>query len=439
MTRSSIIRLLLVPFVLLIPLMACNLSASAGSVTEKLQVIVTATTSETDPEDNDNVTSSSQSIESATTSTASIEASDTSLNQVSSNSQSQTSVNDDLYYVRGNRPQNQCAIRATVTTNIRTSASISASIVGQLVGGEWVPISRLVNGWYQIDLSATPVHRMWISSEPTELDSICRCEANGCARSQITPTPDVNNDRFYAGNPMPAPASGCYVYTAGDFNVNIRAAQSETSTILGQLLANHWISVRHFTNGWFGVDLPNTPVDGAYISSGPAQLSPTCTCTDLSCTIRTGPIVCDLSTHPNTVTQVYTEPSNWSKVVGQLTTGETYTAIARSSSGWYQLEIGGWVPSNYLKLSADGSCHNLPVISYDAPIFDCELVNTTDDIVTIVNAPDGDYFGRFWPNNQLGVISRQGKWVQVYVAAFENAGWVDATGMAFAGDCDNFQ
>lgn len=420
------IRLLVMPFVLLIPLIACNLSASAVLSPETPQVIITATANSPDDTQDETVAQSEG-----------IDTTDTTVPQVVSDSQ--TTSDDDLYYVRGSRPQNQCAVQATVTTNIRTSANTSASIVGQLVGGEWVPVSRLVNGWYQIDLSGTSVHRMWISSDPTELDSICQCDANGCARSQVIPTPDVNNNWYYAGNPLPAPTGGCYVSTAGDFNVNIRAGQSETATILGQLLANHWLPVHHFTNGWFGVDLPNTSVDGAYISSGPAQLSPTCTCTNLSCTIRTNPFTCEFSSHPNTVTKIYTEPANWSKVVGQLTTTETYTAVAQSSSGWYQLEIGGWVAPSYLKLPDDGSCRNLPTITYDAPIFECELVNTTNEIVAILNAPDGDYFGRFWQNNRMGVISREGKWVQVYVAAFENAGWVDATDMSLSGACDDFQ
>jgi len=307
MIHSSLIRLLMLPVVLLMTLMACNLSSSAGTSTESLQVIITATSNalvETDIE-----ASSEIEADEDDTITETIQTSNQTVQQITSIS-NQAVGGEDLYYVRGSRSATQCAIRASVTTNIRTASNTSASIVGQLVGGEWVPISRIVNGWYQIDLSGTPAHRMWISSDPTELDEFCRCETNGCARSQTIPTPTVNDNWYYAGNPMPAPPSGCFVFTAGDFNVNIRVAQSETSTILGQLRANHWIPVRHLINGWFGITAPNTPIDGAYIASGPLQLSSTCLCTDVSCTVRTDAISCELTTHANTVTKVRTEPAN---------------------------------------------------------------------------------------------------------------------------------
>ena len=247
------------------------------------------------------------------------------------------------------------------------------------------------------------------------------------------------DDLYYTGNPLPAPSDICYVFTAGDFNVNIRAAQSVTATILGQLRANHYIRVRNIVNDWFSIDAPNTPVDGAYISSGPVQLVSTCRCTNISCCIYAGPLVCELTGHANTITKIYTEPANWSQVVGELTAGQPYRTVAQSTSGWYQLEIGGWVPSNYLQVSSGENCRHLPTIAYDGPILGCELVNTTSEIVVITNAPDGDYFGRFGVNLQLGIIKREGNWYQVYVPAFSNAGWVNGSNMTLAGDCGDFE
>ncbi len=427
--------LYLLPLALL--LLACNLSAGATQSTQVIQTIITATPkAETQLEVASEVTTDSD-TETNTTINSATNIQDTNI----ISSEPSASESDNLYYVRGSRPQNQCGIQATVTTNIRTANNTSASIVGQLIGSEWVAISRLVSGWYQIDLSGTVVHRMWISSEPTVLDSICTCNSNGCARQQVVPpTPNLDPNLFYAGNPQPYPSDGCYVYTAGNFNVNIRSAQSETSERLGQLYANSWLPVDFFINGWFGVDLPNTPIDGAYISNGPVRLSATCICDEFSCQKSQLISTCEITTHSNnTKTLIYTEPANWSTVVGELTHGTVYTATGTSTSGWYQLYNGGWVPANYLKILSPDACRNAPKIPYSGPLLDCDLVNTTDEIATIRVEPDGEYYGRFRNGLSLGIIKREGDWYQLYVPAFESAGWVDGSAMTLSGNCDSFR
>lgn len=427
-------------------LIACNLSA--GAIQEPtVAVVLTATPQPTettealaDIDSDDDDTDDSDSSTITTTNTTSQQTA----NNVGVVSQSQAS---DLYYVYGDRLSGQCTIQAQVNTNIRTGSNTTANVVGQLVGGEWIPVVRIIDGWYQVDLAGAPVHRMWISSNPTQLDSNCRCEANGCYFQQgnIPPTPNVNTDTnlYYAGNPQPypsAPSRGCYVYTAGDFPVNIRVAQSETASRIGQLRANQWIMVKNFINGWFGVDLPGTPIDGAYIANGPVRLTSYCTCNEVGCSTHSDPVpICTFTTHSGETTYIYSEPANWTRIRGSLVTGENYQAIAQSSSGWYQLEVGGWVPANYLQMRDGNACRLLPTIPYDPPIFDCELVNTTGEIQTIYTGLNGDYYGRFGSGLRLGIIQNDGNWYQVYVPAFSSAGWVDGTNMGLSGDCSEFE
>gem|GEM_PF-2552114 len=422
----------------LLTLVACNLSAGSSVPTVTNSVIVTATSPSTTSVEAESIESTSESDPDSDETTERISTSNTTSQQVNNSASVVSSdTTSDLYYVYGDQRQGQCSVQAQPTTNIRVGNNTNADIVGQLIAGEWIPVVRIIDGWYQIDLSGTPVHRMWISSDPTNLDSRCECDANGCYMRRYIPTPNPQSDLYYTGNPQPYPPEGCFVYTAGDFPVNIRVAQSETATRIGQLRANQWIPVDSFVNGWFGINLPNTPIDGAYIASGPAQLTSTCRCDEFSCTPITpsSNTTCYISTlSADKITKVHTDPGNWTTVVGQLVHGEQYKATTQSTSGWYQLEIGGWVPSNYLGLASE-SCRNLPTIDYGHPDFKCELVNTTGEIQTIYTEPNGDYYGRFGSGLRLGLIKQEGDWNQVYVPAFNSAGWVKHNNMTISGPC----
>jgi len=319
MTQSPILRLFFIP-VLLLTLLACNLSANTAI--ETVETLITPTSVE-QASPQSTITPEATAIKpTATQQVISV-----------SNNNSTTTVGD-LYYVYGNRPQNECAIKATITTNIRTQPNLSATIKGQLVGDEWVKVFNQSNGWFQINLPNSPVHQLWISNAPTELDPNCQCDETSCTFSIV-----------------------------------------ETN--------------------------------------------------------------CHIATHPDTTTKIYTEPSNWSTTVGEVIPETLYRITTQSSSGWYQLESGGWIPPSYV-ISPESSCRNLPTITYDAPLLDCELVNTTSEIVAILRDPDGEYFGRFGVGLQLGVIKKEGDWYQVYVPAFSNAGWVDGSQMSLVGNCDEF-
>ena len=321
MIQSPIVRLLLIP-ILSLTLQACNLSAgTAIEIIETPETILTATP----------LPQATLEVTSLPTKTAIPSTATPTRIPVSNNT---TTTTGDLYYVYGKRPQNICAVKATITTNIRTTPDLSASIKGQLVGDEWIPVFNQVNDWYQINLPNTPVHQLWISTAPTTLDSTCLCDEGSCQHG---------------------------------------------------------------------------------VTKGP----------------------CDLTTHPDTTTEIRTEPSNWSEIVGELLPETRYSVIAQSSSGWYQLETGGWIPPSYVKSPSEG-CANLITITYDAPLLECDLVNTTNEIAVILRDPDGEYFGRFGVGLKLGIIKKEGDWYQVYVPAFENAGWVNGSKMSLEGTCDKF-
>jgi len=437
--------LLMLPFLLL--LVACNLSTGASIPTESASAVITVTspavlTDETDGEQEAEDDSNDETASETERIIANNIGSQQLVNNVSSSSDVNTeSESDDLYYVRGTPLSGQCTVQAEANTNIRTGRSTSSRIVGQLLRGEWIPVVRMIDGWYQIDLTGTPVHLMWISRDPTDLDSRCRCELNGCNIGySVQATAVVEPDLYYVGNPQPYPPLGCFVYTVGDFPVNIRLAQSETASRIGQLRANQWIPVDSVVNGWFGVHLPGTPIDEAYISNGPVYLSSNCQCDEFSCQQTTPPTTtCDITTHADSpITNVHVEPANWSRVVGQLVAGDAYRGVAESTSGWYQLENGGWVAPNYIRRLVSGACQNLPRIEFGHPGFDCELVNTKGEIQTIYTEPNGDYYGRFPIDMELGLIKREGDWYQVYVPAFNSAGWVNGGAMALAGTCGDF-
>ncbi len=429
---NQIARVLYLPPLFLM-LIACNLSASSQQSQVTVQDVITVTSSPiaNDVNVNTGVQDTAPIIVTIPPTLAS--SSDSSVSQTESN---------DLYYARGSQLIGQCTVQAQVNTNIRVDNTITGEIAGQLIGGEWIPVSRIIDGWYQVDLSSSPVHRMWISSEPTALASNCRCDTNGCyIQQEVILTPEANINLYYAGYPQPYPPEGCFVHTAGDFPVNIRTGQSEDASRIGQLRANQWLPVDYIVNGWFGVNLPNTPIDNAYIASGPAILTRTCSCTEFTCKPVTAPgQTCWIETHSaNIVTRIHVEPANWSDTYGGLLFGETYEVTTQSDGGWYQLAIGGWIPPNDIKLLDDEACRNVPTIPYAPPLFDCELVNTTGEIQTIYTEPNGDYYGRFGSGLRLGIIRLDQNWYQVYVPAFNSAGWVDGTEMGLSGDCSAFE
>lgn len=420
---------LILPIIILM-ITACNLSAGASINPTLESVIITATPK---PETNQEASESE-----VNTGSSSLDTSNTNTTTVNVNSNSNSVISNDnkadnLYYVRGDRPNDTCAVQATVTTNIRENANTSALIVGQLVGGAWVPVTNHSNGWYQVSLPNTPVNRKWISAEPTILDNWCTCTASGCTYNPPLASPTVDTSVYNVAKPFPIPSNICAVYPVGNFNVNIRATRSESSEILGRLLQGSYVEVDNIVSGWFSVDLPGTPVDGGYISAGPAQLTSNCSCTDISCTPNTTSQTCNLVGNSNVT--IHTEPGNWSPVLGQMKDGNAYIAIAQSNTGWLQLQSGGWIIANY------HTCNSAPTIYFDPPVLNCKLVNITGEIKPIQKQPEtsSDMIARFGMNLEMGVIKRQGNWYQVFIEAYSNGGWVDGSNMTLSGACSAFQ
>lgn len=435
--KSTQLKLLIALLIMAIAVTACNLSAGASQtiVPSEATIIVTATASPTTQAlTSQTSTSTIQTQNTSSSSTTNNSSSSQSSSSSSAVSSSTSNKVDNLYYVNGGKPTTVlCAVQAQVNTNIRNARSTSSSIIGQLIGGGWIGISNHNSGWYQIDAPNTPVDRLFINDEPTELDTGCHCNNSGCTRTQLAVTPTLDQSIHNVIQPFPVPQSVCAIYPAGDFSVNIRDGQSESSKILGRLAQGSWVQVRHLVNGWFGIVRPGTAVDGAYIAAGPAQLISHCSCTDTSCNLTQA--IQDCILYGDERVKVFTEPGNWSPIVGQLVAGTPYRATVQSTNGWYNLEIGGWVMQSFMQFPVGSSCQQLPVITYNPPVLTCKLKNTSGEIQPILREPDGEYFGRFGINLELGIISRDENWFHVYVDAFSNAGWVDGTNMEVTGDC----
>jgi hypothetical protein len=77
-------------------------------------------------------------------------------------------------------------------------------------------------------------------------------------------------------------------------------------------------------------------------------------------------------------------------------------------------------------------CNDLAVTPV-TPINACLVTNNTSDVLTIYDAPDGAYFGRFGIGESLYAVENQNGWYRVYVTPFSNYGWVQ--GVTAQGQC----
>lgn len=83
---------------------------------------------------------------------------------------------------------------------------------------------------------------------------------------------------------QPLPAAICSVVPNVDAS-NIRSGTGTNFPVIGVLPAGHWVlASRIAANGWYQISLPNTVVNGGWISSSVVDLQQPCRCTADGCT-----------------------------------------------------------------------------------------------------------------------------------------------------------
>lgn len=251
-----------------------------------------------------------------------------------------------------------------------------------------------------------------------------------------------NTNNTYLVN-LPAPFPACSVSPTGDFTVNIRSNTSTTAPIVGILNKAAWVQVDWHNNGWYRVHYPNTPVDNMWISDGPVTLTQPCVCAP-DCTSSFTPpqtgTACVVTNNSGETAAIFNEPGLVTgEFIARFQPGATMEVMAFSTGGWIKVKFDvpnsvGWVVGRGMTVGVTG-CDQIPIEEV-APTRACQVTNISSEPVTIFTQPDGDYFGRFPPNQHQYAVARRGTdWYKIYVAAFSNYGWVRTADTSTNGSC----
>jgi uncharacterized protein YgiM (DUF1202 family) len=81
------------------------------------------------------------------------------------------------YVVDVASPRPSCSVAPTgaYNVNIRGTATLNGPVVGTLLAGSWVRVMQRLNDWYQVSYPGTPVQGAWISASVVELRAPCNC------------------------------------------------------------------------------------------------------------------------------------------------------------------------------------------------------------------------------------------------------------------------
>jgi hypothetical protein len=342
----------------------------------------------------------------------------------SSNSNSSNSSSNYVpigYVVNVSAPRPSCSVAPTgaFSVNIRSTATLSGPVVGTLLGGSWVRVAQRLGDWYQVSYPGTPVQGAWISASVVELRAPCYC-APAC--TEPAPQPQACQIQNHMAQGVVAGPGSSYgnIGQLGPETVSTVYARTSDATyykiaygaglgwisgvanvtLIGNCTAipledppdlslcriqNHAtkdvIAPLFLDYGVIGQLPPQTvsnvqakTSDNTYyeIAFG-AQLGWIDATTDISLIGNCAnvpiedPIWITTCLIKNQMAQgVAAGPGSDYPHLGELGPLETHTALAKSSSGWYKLDLqydgrSAWIDGTTGNTIATGQCSRLPV------------------------------------------------------------------------------
>lgn len=202
------------------------------------------------------------------------------------------------------------------------------------------------------------------------------------------------------------PAAICGVYPSASGAVNVRSGPGLQFPVIGLLPAGHWALARHIdpSGNWYQINIPNTPVDGGWVSDSVVFIQTPCSCgTNSGCNPIPQPQITWTPTHTqqpqpqitNTPPSplgacvvhvaiqgdvpIYNQPNPDAGEWGRLGYGGQYQVVTGiTSDGWYAIGISGgpaiepgilgmkWI-RNDGTVQISGPCDHLPTFDYQYP------------------------------------------------------------------------
>lgn len=320
----------------------------------------------------------------------------------------------------GSNPVFTCGVTALTTVNIRSGPGTQHTILTQVTGGVTVnAIAISDNSWYQVQANGT----------------VGWADAGIFSRSTNCNLP-----------PVPTNPSGnaCWVVPNGNFTVAIRAGASTQYNVVGQIPGGSQANLAgNAGNGWWQVEYNSTIgyVDGQTIR----MVRPNSLCDNPFPLVNGGvgvdPSGCAVRANGNNAVPIYTGPGSENPVIDYLQPGLDTALISGQYNGWYRIGRNGgtgWIARG--QIITEGPCGSIPIILDYVPIGACTAVNTTAEVQPIFNTPNpaaGEVFiARFHPGMATSVHARSNGWARVYIAAFNNYGWIAENVVTLAGPCD---
>jgi uncharacterized protein YgiM (DUF1202 family) len=325
------------------------------------------------------------------------------------------------YVVNVSAPRPSCSVAPTgaFNVNIRSIAALNGRVVGTLLAGSWVRVTQRLNDWYQVSYPGTPVQGAWIAASVVELRTPCNCTPT-CSEPAPQPQACQIQNHMAQGvvaGPGPSyspigqlgPETISHVYArtsdatyykiaygaltgwiSGVANItligdctaipiedpidlslcriqnhatkNVIAAPPSDDTVIGQLPPQTVSNVQAKTgdNAYYRIAF------GAQSGWIDATTDVTLigNCTNVPIEVPNGIATCLIK---NQMAQgVAAGPGADFPHLSELGPLETHTALAKSSNGWYRLDLqidgrSAWIDGTTGNTTITGQCSQLPV------------------------------------------------------------------------------
>jgi uncharacterized protein YgiM (DUF1202 family) len=359
------------------------------------------------------------------------------------------------YVVNVSAPRPSCSVapNGAFNVNIRTTAALNGPVVGTLIAGSWVRVAQRFGDWYQVSYPGTPVQGAWISASVVELRAPCNCTP-GC--SEPAPQPQACQIQNHMAQGVVAGPGSSYgnIGQLGPETVSTVYARTSNATYykIAYSAGVGWISgVANVTliGNCTAIPFEDPPdlslcriqnhatkaviaallSDEAVIGQLPPQTVSTVqaktgdntyykiafgaqygwidattdvtligNCASVPIEVPVGLTTCLIQ---NQMAQgVAAGPGANYPHLSELGPLETHTALARSSSGWYKLDLhydgrSAWIDGTAGNTIATGRCSTLPV--EDPPPPDAKETYTNSTYGYAFDFPSAWYLNENYP------------------------------------------
>lgn len=286
-----------------------------------------------------------------------------------------------------------CAVSPTVAgANIRSGPGTNFPVIGVLPAANWVRAVRQdASGWYQINLSFTPVDGGWISSTVTTLQPPCVCGPNNCVAVN-TPPPTFTS---IAPTPTwtPLPNTCALSVIAPTDLVPMYYQPTSNSSVFGQLGYGQFVYlVGRTADGWYGFEVaalqaPNVGIYRLRWIRSDARITLTgAPCGTLKIIDLTAPLPyqdCTVSPVNVSSVSVYSQHTFDAGVWGPLNAGSSLPVVGKTPpntngapNGWYAVQVNPgitpevgkyalrWLPIDNT-VQTSGTCDGMPIVTLD--------------------------------------------------------------------------